>query len=54
MENQNARKPVRIELTEEQKRQIKEVVGREASAVEFDADELEDRIAPFSVRVDFH
>jgi hypothetical protein len=37
---------VRIELTEEQKKQIRQATGKEASAVEFKVDELEDRIAP--------
>jgi hypothetical protein len=51
MENRNPQNPVRIELTEEQKKQIKEATGKEASAVEFEADELEDRIAPFTIDV---
>jgi hypothetical protein len=38
--------PVRIELTEEQRQKIREATGKDASAVEFDAEELEDRIAP--------
>jgi hypothetical protein len=37
---------VRIELTEEQKKQIREATGKDASAVEFHVQELEDRIAP--------
>lgn len=37
---------VRIELTEEQKKQIKEASGEEITAIEFTAQELEDRIAP--------
>ena len=38
--------PVRIELTEEQRKKIRQETGRDASAVEFTAEELEERIAP--------
>ena len=38
---------VRIELTDEQKNQVKEVVGQDVKALEFTAKELEERIAPF-------
>ncbi len=31
--------PVRIELTEEQKQQIREATGKDASAIEFTAEE---------------
>ena len=37
---------IRIELTEEQKAQIREATGKEASAVELTAEELEDRVSP--------
>jgi hypothetical protein len=37
---------IRIELTVEQKKQIKEASGEDVSAIEFTAQELEDRIAP--------
>lgn len=37
---------VRIELTEEQKKKIREVTGKDASAIEFSAEELEERVAP--------
>lgn len=37
---------VRIELTEEQKKQIKDASGEEVSALEFTVEELEQRIAP--------
>ena len=40
------KKPIRIELTEEQRRQIKEASGQEAEALEFNVEELELRIAP--------
>ncbi len=39
-------KPVRIELTEEQRQKIREQTGKDAAAVEFTAEELEERIAP--------
>lgn len=38
--------PVRIELTEEQRRQVQSETGKDATAIEFAAEELEDRIAP--------
>jgi hypothetical protein len=37
---------VRIELTEEQKRQIREQSGKEAQGGDFEVEQLEDRIAP--------
>jgi hypothetical protein len=37
---------VRIELTPEQKRRIKEQTGKDADAVELSVRQLEDRIAP--------
>jgi hypothetical protein len=37
---------VRIELTEEQKAKVRAATGKDASAVEFDVEELEERIAP--------
>lgn len=37
---------VRIELTEEQKAKIREATGKEASAIELTAEELEDRVSP--------
>jgi hypothetical protein len=39
---------VRIELTEEQRKKIKKETGRDAAAVEFTAEELEERIAPMT------
>lgn len=38
--------PIRIQLTEEQKKQIREASGEEITAIEFTAQELEDRVAP--------
>lgn len=37
---------IRIELTDEQKAKIREATGKEASAVELTAEELEDRVSP--------
>jgi hypothetical protein len=47
MENEKPR--IRIELTEEQKKKIKEASGEEISVIEFSPEELEDRIAPRSI-----
>ncbi len=44
MANEKAR--VRIELTDEQQKQIKDTAGYEIAALEFDPQELEPRIAP--------
>jgi hypothetical protein len=41
----NPEKRIRIELTDEQKRQIKEVAGKDVAALELTAEELENRIA---------
>ena len=37
---------VRLELTTEQKAQVRQSIGREADAIELNAKELEERIAP--------
>ena len=37
---------VRIELTEQQRQQIKDIAGRDVDAIEFSLEELEQRIAP--------
>lgn len=37
---------IRIELTEEQKKQIREETGKDAQAIELTAQELEDRVSP--------
>ena len=37
---------IRIELTEEQKKEVKEASGKDVSTLEFTAQELEERIAP--------
>lgn len=46
MEKQPQR--IRIELTAEQKKRIKEASGEDVDAIELTAQELEDRIAPIS------
>jgi hypothetical protein len=43
---------VRIELTPEQKQIVKQQTGKDADAVELTAQELEERIAPFSALSD--
>ena len=42
------KEPVRINLTEDQKAQIRSQTGKDAEAVEFSVEELEDRIAPLT------
>ena len=42
----NPKEPVRINLTEDQKAQVRRQTGMDAEAVELSVDELEDRIAP--------
>lgn len=44
----NEQQRIRIELTEEQRKQIKEASGEDVTALEFTAQELEERIAPAS------
>lgn len=39
-------KHVRLELTEEQKAQVKAATGKDARALELNVEELEERIAP--------
>lgn len=39
---------IRIELTEEQKAQIKAATGKDARALELGVEELEERIAPMT------
>ena len=46
----NAKQQVRIELTPEQKATVKSATGRDADAIELDATELEERIAPSCVK----
>lgn len=46
MEQKNAQAPIQIELTEEQRRQLKDKTGKDVKAIQFSAEELEQRIAP--------
>jgi len=48
MEDRNER--IRIELTEEQKKQIKEASGEDVTALEFSQKELEQRVAPVIIK----
>jgi hypothetical protein len=41
---------VRIELTEEQKKALREQTGQDAAVIEFSVEELEQRIAPAQFR----
>ncbi len=45
--------PIRIGLTEEQKKLILEATGESASAIEFTVEELEQRISPRSAKIIF-
>ncbi|NIW35212.1 MAG: hypothetical protein GWN32_01105 [Gemmatimonadetes bacterium] len=44
------KQPVRIQLTDEQKKQIREATGKDASAVELTVEELEERVSPRTMR----
>ena len=44
--NKDPRKPIRIELTDEQQKQIKDEAGVQPASIEFTIDELEERVAP--------
>ena len=46
----NPKEPVRIKLTPEQKEQIRSATGRDAEAVELSVEELEERIAPGTLK----
>jgi hypothetical protein len=41
-------KPFHLELTEEQKARVKAMTGKDATAIELDVVELEERIAPLT------
>jgi len=45
------KEPVRINLTDDQKAQIRNTTGKDADAVELSVEELEERIAPFKTPV---
>ena len=40
---------VKLELTPEQRNQIREATGKDANVIEFSVEELEERIAPVTV-----
>ncbi len=40
------KQPIRIELTEDQKKQVREATGKDAVAIELTAKELEERVSP--------
>jgi hypothetical protein len=42
----SSKKPIRLELTPEQKAKIRNATGKDAEAVELSVEELEERIAP--------
>ena len=42
----SSKNPIRIELTPEQKAQVRQATGKDADAVELSVEELEERIAP--------
>ena len=46
MEEKKKGKGIRIQLTEEQKKQIRQATGKDASAVELTVEELEERVSP--------
>jgi hypothetical protein len=46
---QNAKGQFRIELTPEQKAQVRNLTGKDAEAVELSVEELEERIAPIKL-----
>jgi hypothetical protein len=52
MSNQNENDIVRIDLTEQQKEQIKGATEKSAEAIELTVQELESRIAPRAAIVD--
>jgi hypothetical protein len=49
MEQKNPKNTVRIELTEEQRKQLREQTGQDVDSVELTVEQLEDRIAPRSI-----
>lgn len=48
MSNQDS-SSVRIDLTDEQREQIRNATGKDANAIEFSVEELEERIAPVTL-----
>jgi uncharacterized small protein (DUF1192 family) len=45
------KEPFRIQLTPDQKSQVKNATGKEAEAVELSVEELEERIAPATTKL---
>jgi hypothetical protein len=45
----NPKEPVRINLTDAQKAEIRSKTGKDADAVELSVEELEERIAPYTL-----
>ena len=43
---EDKKKTIRIELTDEQKRQIRSQTGKDAKAIELSAEDLEERVSP--------
>ena len=46
MTKQNEKEVIRIDLTKQQKDQVKKEIGKDAEAIELTAEELEPRITP--------
>jgi len=46
MTKKDEKEVIRIDLTKQQKEQVKKEIGKEAEAIELTAEELESRIAP--------
>ena len=49
MTKQNEKEVIRIDLTKQQKDQVKQEIGKDAEAIELTAEELESRITPVRV-----
>ena len=47
MTKQNEKEVIRIDLTKQQKDQVKKEIGKDAEAIELTAEELETRITPY-------
>lgn len=46
----DSREPVRIKLTPEQQKEVQKATGKNAEALELSVQELEERIAPATMR----
>lgn len=46
--------PIRIELTDEQRKQLKDASGEDFNVLEFQVQELETRIVPAYVKIGLH